>query len=70
VVRRESCRIAVFNRLKYVQLVEASGNARAVYELRTDGLRRTSSSNMPPEVVAAFASEPAEKRPTSLGIAG
>jgi len=60
VVRREACRIAVFNRLKYVQLVEAAGNGRAMYELRTDGLRRTSSSNMPPEVVAAFAREPAE----------
>jgi hypothetical protein len=26
-----------------------------MYELRTDGLRRTSNGNLPPEVVAAFA---------------
>jgi len=27
----------------------------AMYELRADGLRRTSNGNLPPEVVAAFA---------------
>jgi hypothetical protein len=53
-VRRESCRVAVFNRHKYVQLVSAFGDAPAMYELRTDGLRRTSNGNLPPEVVAAF----------------
>jgi len=53
-VRRESCRVALFGRNKYVQLVSAVGDA-AMYEVRTDGLRRTSRSNLPPEVVAAFA---------------
>lgn len=62
-VRRESCRVALFNRNKYVQLVGIVAYDRAMYELRTDGLRRTSNGNLPPEVVAAFASEAAEKRP-------
>jgi hypothetical protein len=53
VVRRESCRVALFGRHRYVQLVSAAGDASAMYELRTDGLRRTS--NLPREVVAAFA---------------
>jgi hypothetical protein len=53
-VRRESCRVAIFNRNKYVQLVSAVGDAPAMYEVRTDGLRRTSNGNLPPEVVAAF----------------
>lgn len=56
VVRRGSCRVALFNRHKYVQLVSAAGYAPAMYELRTDGIRRTSNGNLPPEVVAAFAS--------------
>jgi hypothetical protein len=55
VVRRESCRVALFGRHKYVQLVSVAGYAPAMYELRTDGLRRTSNGNLPPEVVAAFA---------------
>ncbi len=55
VVRRESCRVALFGSHKYVQLVSVAGDAPAMYELRTDGLRRTSRSNLPPEVVAAFA---------------
>jgi hypothetical protein len=55
VVQRAACRVAVFRRNKYVQLVSAAGDATAMYELRTDGLRRTSSGNLPPEVVAAFA---------------
>jgi hypothetical protein len=38
-----------------VQLVSAAGYAPAMYELRSDGIRRTSNSNLPPEVVAAFA---------------
>ena len=40
---------------KYVQLVSRAGHESAMYELRTDGLRRTSNGNLPPEVVAAFA---------------
>ena len=55
VVRRESCRVALFRLNKYVQLVSAAGYAPAMYELRSDGIRRTSNSNLPPEVVAAFA---------------
>jgi hypothetical protein len=54
VVRRESCRVALFGRHKYVQLVGAAGGAPAMYELRSDGLRRTSKGNLPPEVAAAF----------------
>jgi len=54
VIRRESCRVALFKLYKYVQLVSATGDA-AMYELRSDGVRRTSNSNLPPEVVAAFA---------------
>ncbi len=45
----------VFKRNKYVQLVSIAGDESAMYELRTDGLRRTSKGNLPPEVVAAFA---------------
>jgi hypothetical protein len=55
VVQPSACRVAVFGRNKYVQLVSTGGSASAMYELRTDGLRRTSNGNLPPEVVAAFA---------------
>jgi len=55
VVRRESCRVALFGQHKYVQLVSVAGDASAMYELRTDGLRRTSKGNLPREVVVAFA---------------
>lgn len=55
VVQRAACRVAIFGRYRYVQLVSAMGHARAMYELRADGLRRTSNGNLPPEVVAAFA---------------
>lgn len=55
VVQTSACRVASFGRNKYVQLVSATDNASAMYELRTDGLRRTSNGNLPPEVVAAFA---------------
>ena len=55
VVRPAACRVAIFGRNKYVQLVSAVGHESAMYELRTDGLRRTSNGNLPPEVVAAFA---------------
>ncbi len=50
-----ACRVARFGRNKYVQLVSAGGRESAMYEVRTDGLRRTSNGNLPPEVVAAFA---------------
>jgi hypothetical protein len=49
------CRVARFKRNKYVQLVSAGGRESAMYELRSDGLRRTSNGNLPPEVVTAFA---------------
>ena len=55
VVRRAACRVATFRRYKYVQLVSAAGQASAMYELRTDGVRRTSKGNLPTEVVVAFA---------------
>lgn len=55
VVSIGSCRVARFRQNKYVQLVSVDGDASAMYELRADGLRRTSKSNLPPEVVAAFA---------------
>ena len=55
VVQPGACRVAVFRRNKYVQLVSVAGNESAMYELRSDGLRRTSNGNLPPEVVAAFA---------------
>ena len=54
-VHPAGCRVAQFRRNKYVQLVNASGQLSAMYELRPDGLRRTSNGNLPPEVVAAFA---------------
>jgi hypothetical protein len=54
VVQPTACRVALFRRNKYVQLVSAGGRASAMYELRSDGLRRTSNGNLPPEVVAAF----------------
>src|SRR5256885_3446681 len=55
VVRRGSCRVALFKQHKYVQLVSATGHSPAMYELRTDGLRRMSNGNLPAEVVTAFA---------------
>jgi hypothetical protein len=58
VVRRAACRVAIYRRYKYVQLVSAEGHAPAMYELGTDGLRRTSNGNLPPEVVAAFRAQP------------
>jgi hypothetical protein len=54
-VHPAACRVAVFGRNKYVQLVSVAGHTSAMYELRADGLRRTSNGNLPPEVVAAFA---------------
>ena len=54
-VKVSACRVAVFKQNKYVQLVSVAGDESAMYELRTDGLRRTSKGNLPPEVVAAFA---------------
>jgi hypothetical protein len=55
VVRLGACRVARFGRHKYVQLVSVAGYAPVMYELRTDGIRRTSNGNLPAEVVAAFA---------------
>jgi hypothetical protein len=55
VIQTGACRVAVFGRNKYVQLVSVVGHASAMYEVRSDGLRRTSNGNLPPEVVAAFA---------------
>jgi hypothetical protein len=55
VVQPGACRVAIFGRNKYVQLVSVAGRASAMYEVRTDGLRRTSNGNLPAEVVAAFA---------------
>ncbi len=55
VAQTGACRVARFGRNKYVQLVSAGGRESAMYEVRTDGLRRTSNGNLPPEVVAAFA---------------
>lgn len=57
VIRVAACRVARFRQHKYVQLVSVEGDASAMYELRADGLRRTSKSNLPREVVAAFALE-------------
>jgi hypothetical protein len=54
-VQRASCRVAIFGRHKYVQLVSADGHPPAMYELSSDGLRRTSKGNLPAEVVLAFA---------------
>ena len=54
-VQRASCRVALFGRHKYVQLVSADGHPPAMYELSSDGLRRTSKGNLPAEVVLAFA---------------
>ena len=54
-VQRTSCRVALFGRNKYVQLVSAEGYPPAMYEVSSDGLRRTSKGNLPPEVVLAFA---------------
>jgi len=55
VVQPGACRVALFRRNRYVQLVSVADNASAMYELRADALRRTSNGNLPPEVVAAFA---------------
>jgi hypothetical protein len=55
VVEPSACRVARFRRNKYVQLVAVEGHASAMYELRIDGIRRTSKGNLPAEVVAAFA---------------
>ena len=55
VVRREACRVAVFGMYKYVQLVDAARSSSAMYEVRTDGLRRMSKGNLPPAIVIAFA---------------
>ena len=53
-VRPGSCRVALYGQHKYVQLVSVVGSSRATCELRTDGVRRVSSNNLPLIVVAAF----------------
>lgn len=52
--RLASCRTAVFNGLKYVELVSLARDATAMYEVRPDGVRKMSNGNLPPEIVAAF----------------
>ena len=54
-VRRESCRVAIFRLCKYVQLVSVAGHTPAMFEVSSDGVRRLSKGNLPPEVAAAFA---------------
>jgi hypothetical protein len=61
-VRRSSCRVALFNGLTFVQLVSTTGDATAMYELRPDGLRKTSNGNLPSEIVAAFRKPSASKQ--------
>jgi hypothetical protein len=61
-VRRESCRVAVFKQHKYVQLVSVAADPPEMYVLSEDGLRRTSRSNLPLEVVVAFAVSPSPQR--------
>ena len=56
-VQRDACRVAVFGMHKYVQLVSVGRTGSAMYEVRTDGLRRVSNGNLPPAVVAAFAGD-------------
>lgn len=63
-VRRVSCRVALFNGIKYVQLVSTTGDETAMYELRPDGLRRTSNSNLPSEIVDAFHQPPGPDQPS------
>ena len=53
-VRSSACRAAVFNGLKYVELVSTAGDESAMFELRPDGLRKMSNGNLPPEIVTAF----------------
>ena len=65
-VRRDSCRVAIFRLCKYVQLVSVADHSPAMYELSSDGVRRTSKGNLPPEVTAAFAADAAGV-PTTAG---
>jgi hypothetical protein len=53
-VRSSACRVAVFNGLRYVELASADRAETAVYEIRPDGSRKMSNSNLPPEIVLAF----------------
>jgi hypothetical protein len=53
-VRTTACRTAVFNGVKYVELVSLARDATAMYEVRPDGLRKMSNGNLPAEIVAAF----------------
>jgi hypothetical protein len=53
-VRSEACRVAIFNGLKYVELMSMARDETSLYEVRTDGVRKMSNSNLPAEIVAAF----------------
>lgn len=53
-VRTAACRVALFNGIKYIELVSTTGDETAMYELRPDSLRKMSNSNLPAEVVTAF----------------
>jgi len=61
-VRRESCRVALFKQHKYVQLISVAGDPPEVYVVSEDGLRRTSRSNLPLEVVVAFEVSPSPQK--------
>jgi hypothetical protein len=53
-VRPAACRVGVFNGLKYVELVSMARDETAMYEVRADGVRKTSNGNLPAEIVTAF----------------
>ena len=65
-VRLSSCRVALFNGPKYVQLVSTAGET-AMYELQPSSLRKTSKSNLPAEVVKAFHTPRAPELPSLVG---
>jgi hypothetical protein len=46
--------VGVFNGLKYVELVSMARDETAMYEVRADGVRKTSNGNLPAEIVTAF----------------
>lgn len=60
-VNSAACRIAVFNGLKYVELVSMARDETAMYEVRADGLRKMSNGNLPAEIIAAFDRAPRQR---------
>jgi hypothetical protein len=62
-VRVSACRVAVFNALRYVELVGTARDETAMYESGPDGLRKMSNGNLPPEIVAAFDRTPPARGP-------